>query len=214
MHSTTTQPTPAPKPDAQPVQVTSFTPGPWTNKDTRVMTIEGNHVADCGTSYMIPDYEKHANARLIAAAPALLAALKAIHEAGRMSSQPRAVYCALIAEDALETAIGVAAVYLRQADELGTLSEEDQDTWVALRESLAAAQTIPSGEARKCAKCGFNISEYAVGEILCGACLNDQPCALCGHRYEAHEPDMQCHDGEAHGNRCACRTFVPSGEKE
>ena len=79
---------------------------------------------------------------------------------------------------------------------------------------LAAAQTIPSGESRKCAKCGFNISEYAVGEILCGACLNDQPCALCGHRYEAHEPDMQCHDGEAHGNRCACRTFVPSGEKE
>ena len=79
---------------------------------------------------------------------------------------------------------------------------------------LAAAQTIPAGESRKCAKCGFNISEYAVGEILCGACLNDQPCALCGHRYEAHEPDMQCHDGEAHGNRCACRTFVPSGEKE
>ena len=123
---------------------------------------------------------------------ALLAALEAIHEAGRMSSQPRAVYCSLIAEDALETAIGVAA----------------------LRESLAAAQTIPAGEARKCAKCGFNISEYAVGEILCGACLNDQPCALCGHSYEAHEPDMQCHDGEAHGNRCACRTFVPSGEKE
>ena len=84
----------------------------------------------------------------------------------------------------------------------------------AQHSTLAAAQTIPSGESRKCAKCGFNISEYAVGEILCGACLNDQPCALCGHRYEAHEPDMQCHDGEAHGNRCACRTFVPSGEKE
>ena len=84
----------------------------------------------------------------------------------------------------------------------------------AQHSTLAAAQTIPSGESRKCAKCGFNISEYAVGEILCGACLNDQPCALCGHSYEAHEPDMQCHDGEAHGNRCACRTFVPSGEKE
>ena len=37
---------------------------------------------------------------------ALLAALEAIHEAGRMSSQPRAVYCSLIAEDALEAAKG------------------------------------------------------------------------------------------------------------
>ena len=106
MHSTTTTTTPAPKPDAQPVQAATHTPGPWTNKDTRVMTSEGNYVADCGMSYMIPDYEKHANARLIAAAPALLAALKAIHEAGRMSSQPRAVYCALIAEDALIAAKG------------------------------------------------------------------------------------------------------------
>jgi hypothetical protein len=56
----------------------------------------------------IPNYDDRAaaNARLIAAAPALLAALEAIHEAGRMSSQPRAVYCALIAEDALEAAKG------------------------------------------------------------------------------------------------------------
>lgn len=37
---------------------------------------------------------------------ALLAALEAIHEAGRMSSQPRAVYCSLIAEDALAAAKG------------------------------------------------------------------------------------------------------------
>ena len=106
MQTKTKTTTPAPKPDAQPVQVASSTPGPWTNKDTRVMTSEGNYVADCGMSYMIPDYEKHANARLIAAAPALLAALEAIHEAGRMSSQPRAVYCALIAEDALIAAKG------------------------------------------------------------------------------------------------------------
>ena len=106
MQTKTKTTNPAPKPDAQPVQAASSTPGPWTNKDTRVMTIEGNYVADCGMSYMIPDYEKHANARLIAAAPALLAALEAIHEAGRMSSQPRAVYCALIAEDALEAAKG------------------------------------------------------------------------------------------------------------
>ena len=75
---TKTTTTPAPKPDAQPVQAASFTPGPWTNKDTLVMTSEGNYVADCGMSYMIPDYEKHANARLIAAAPALLAALESM----------------------------------------------------------------------------------------------------------------------------------------
>ena len=106
---------------------------------------------------------------------------------------------------------------LREAlTQLDYYNAETRETgrWAEWHSTLAAAQTIPSGESRKCAKCGFNISEYAVGEILCGACLNDQPCALCGHSYEAHEPDMQCHDGEAHGNRCACRTFVPSGEKE
>jgi hypothetical protein len=70
------------------------------------MTIDGNHVADCDTSRVISDDEKHANARLIAAAPALLAALETIHEAGRMSDQPRAVYCALIAQDALTAAKG------------------------------------------------------------------------------------------------------------
>ena len=48
MHSTTTQPNPAPAPDAQPVQAANSTPGPWTNKDTLVMTSEGNYVADCG----------------------------------------------------------------------------------------------------------------------------------------------------------------------
>jgi hypothetical protein len=37
---------------------------------------------------------------------AMRAALEAIHEAGRMSSQSRAVYCALIAEDALIAAKG------------------------------------------------------------------------------------------------------------
>lgn len=78
------------------------TPGPWRAKDTRVMTSEGNHVADCDTSRVIPDEERHGNARLIAAAPQLLAALEAINEAGRMSNHPRARYCAEIAEDALE----------------------------------------------------------------------------------------------------------------
>jgi len=36
----------------------------------------------------------------------LRAALETINEAGRMSDQPRAVYCALIAEDALTAAKG------------------------------------------------------------------------------------------------------------
>ena len=36
----------------------------------------------------------------------LLAALETIQEAGRMSDQPRAVYCALIAQDALNAAKG------------------------------------------------------------------------------------------------------------
>jgi len=36
----------------------------------------------------------------------LLAALETIHEAGRMSDQPRAVYCSLIAQDALNAAKG------------------------------------------------------------------------------------------------------------
>jgi hypothetical protein len=66
MKPTTNTTTPAPKPDAQPVQAASST--------------------------------------------RLIAALEAIHEAGRMSSQPRAVYCALycalIAEDALVAAKG------------------------------------------------------------------------------------------------------------
>ncbi len=92
-------------PDAQPVQAASFTPGPWEKRRLRVQK-GGNYIADCDASYLLSDDEKHANARLIAAAPALLAALETIHEAGRMSDQPRAVYCALIAQDALAAAKG------------------------------------------------------------------------------------------------------------
>jgi len=102
---TTTTTTPAPKPDAQPVQVASSTPGPWEKRHLRVQK-EGNYIADCDAGYLFSDEEKHANARLIAAAPALLAALETIHEAGRMSDQPRAVYCSLIAQDALNAANG------------------------------------------------------------------------------------------------------------
>jgi len=103
MQTKATTTTPAPKPDAQPVQAVSSTPGPWEKRHLRVQK-EGNYIADCDASYMLSDEERHANARLIAAAPALLAALETIHEAGRMSDQPRAVYCALIAEDALNAA--------------------------------------------------------------------------------------------------------------
>ena len=119
MPTTKTQPTPAPKPDAQPVQAANFTPGPWEiwgnlgEMDlavgpvaggvavAQIVTVNGIGIMDGETAQL-----GAANARLIAAAPALLAALEAIHEAGRMSSQPRAVYCALIAEDALEAAKG------------------------------------------------------------------------------------------------------------
>jgi hypothetical protein len=105
MQNKTTTTTPAPKPDAQPVQAASFTPGPWEKRHLRVQK-KGNYIADCDTSYMLSSDERHANARLIAAAPALIAALETIVEAGRMSYQPRAVYCALIAEDALIAANG------------------------------------------------------------------------------------------------------------
>ena len=67
----------------------------------QIVTVNGIGIMDGETAQI-----GAANARLIAAAPALLAALEAIHEAGRMSSQPRAVYCSLIAEDALAAAKG------------------------------------------------------------------------------------------------------------
>ena len=73
---TTTTTTPAPKPDAQPVQVATHTPGPWTailsSGDESWMVAAEMPVA------RIPNYDDRAaaNARLIAAAPALLAALQ------------------------------------------------------------------------------------------------------------------------------------------
>ena len=124
---TKTTTTPAPKPDAQPVQAASFTPTPWKitrphpDPETAAYLVEvfpgfggfdGPHstqaiaylyCAKAGTT-------QAANADLIVRAvnahATLLAALEAVAEAGRMSDQPRAVYCALIAQDALNAAKG------------------------------------------------------------------------------------------------------------
>ena len=51
------------------------TPGPWQIGYPGVKS-QGNYIADCDVSYVFPDDEKRANARLIAAAPDLLAALE------------------------------------------------------------------------------------------------------------------------------------------
>jgi len=104
---------------AQPVQAASSTPGPWEiwgnvgEMDLAVGPVAGGvAVAQIVTVNGIGIMSEEsaqlgaANARLIAAAPALLAALETVHEAGRMSDQPRAVYCSLIAQDALNAAKG------------------------------------------------------------------------------------------------------------
>ena len=104
--------TPAPTPDAQPVQV-AFRFG---HEDYHSARIAGNwaNAAEIAEA-LSGDLDLHpsirdgylAEAARMRAKDALLAALEeAIHEAGRMSSQPRAVYCALIAEDAIAAAKG------------------------------------------------------------------------------------------------------------
>jgi hypothetical protein len=53
------------------------TPGPWTDNDAlRVLSPDQNYVADCDASIALPDKERAANARLIAAAPDLLSIAK------------------------------------------------------------------------------------------------------------------------------------------
>ena len=56
-------------------------------------------------------------------------ALKAIHEAGRMSDQPRAVYCSLIAEDALIAAGNRTAIESRwnKGEALFAVHEMDEE---------------------------------------------------------------------------------------
>ena len=65
----------------------SHTPGPWSldDQDAPLVVIcpEGAYVADCGVSEIVHPAEKIANAHLVAAAPALLAALETlVKEAG------------------------------------------------------------------------------------------------------------------------------------
>lgn len=55
----------------------SHTPGPWTANHNIVATTRGRLAIDCGMSGAT-DAEDCANARLVAAAPELLAALKAL----------------------------------------------------------------------------------------------------------------------------------------
>jgi hypothetical protein len=127
MQTTTTTTTPAPKPDAQPVQVATHTPTPWKitrphpDPDTAAYLVEifpatggfdGPHSTQA-ISYLYcakAGTTQAENADLIVRAvnnhAALITALETIVEAGRMSYQQRAVYCALIAEDALIAAKG------------------------------------------------------------------------------------------------------------
>jgi hypothetical protein len=123
IETTTTTP-PAPKPDAQPVQAA------YIAEDYHDARLHGSYgtaaeIAEALTSaadlshevkgmWLAASAKMRAKAQPVQAAnftpePAvlrLLAALEAIHEAGRMSDQPRAVYCALIAQDALAAAKG------------------------------------------------------------------------------------------------------------
>jgi hypothetical protein len=59
----------------EPPAEASFTPGPWQSSYPGVKSRE-NYIADCDVTYNLPTDEKRANARLIAAAPDLLAALE------------------------------------------------------------------------------------------------------------------------------------------
>jgi len=55
---------------------TKHTPAPWFVDYPNVSTQKGNHICRFDVSNFIPEERKQANARLIAAAPCLLSALK------------------------------------------------------------------------------------------------------------------------------------------
>lgn len=82
MTTTPNQPTPAPTPDAQPVQAATHTPGPWlANVDT---VWRGGEPIVC---HPINSARSIADARLIASAPALLAALERIAAGDTMAGR-------------------------------------------------------------------------------------------------------------------------------
>ncbi len=95
MTTTKTQPTPAPKPDAQPVQAATHTPGPWrmSGSETAVYRALPNGGSDLNepicwsTDTGKPSAEVSANCRLIASAPALLAALERIAAGDTMAGR-------------------------------------------------------------------------------------------------------------------------------
>ena len=81
---------------AQPVQAASSTPE--TDAAQFFLPNAIGRVAGIVSVTLAQQLERQRNA--------LQSALETIHEAGRMSDQPRAVYCALIAQDALTAAKG------------------------------------------------------------------------------------------------------------
>jgi hypothetical protein len=86
MTTTPNQPTPAPKPGAQPVPAATHTPGPWHVTNGTPVPAQYYDIRDdcgdvlCRTNSNTPRPISTANARLIASAPALLAALEKILE--------------------------------------------------------------------------------------------------------------------------------------
>lgn len=57
--------------------MSKHTPGPWIVWDDEVVqNRDGNFIAKCGESFALTQKEVNANARLISAAPEMLAALK------------------------------------------------------------------------------------------------------------------------------------------
>jgi hypothetical protein len=71
----------------------TFTPGPWVVRGSVVETEvlqgqarpAGNFVADCDVSHFLPESERDANARLIAAAPDLYRALSLLMDQPTMN---------------------------------------------------------------------------------------------------------------------------------
>ena len=69
--------------------MSAHTPGPWQCDGVEVQTLQGGAVVDCTSGYDLMAYnEACANARLIAAAPDLLAALKALRGVAAMEANP------------------------------------------------------------------------------------------------------------------------------